>query len=49
MDLISGNFDDGYINIADPRIHAAETSQKYNLHLVEAMKANDCEDFIKAK
>ena len=46
MDLISCNSDDGYINLADPRILAAENSQKDNLHLGEAMKANDRDDFI---
>ena len=48
MNLISHNFDDGSINIADPRIIAVETSQKDNLHLDEATKADYCEDFIKA-
>ena len=32
MDLISCNSDDGSINLVDPRIIAAETSQKDNLH-----------------
>ena len=48
MDLVSCNYDDGYINLADPRIVAAETPQKDNLHLGEAMKSDDCEDFMKA-
>ena len=48
MDWISRNSDDGSIYPADPRILAAETSQKDNLHLVEAMKADDCDDFMKA-
>ena len=48
MDLISRNSDDGSINLADPRIIAAETSQKDNLHLGKAMKADDREDFMKA-
>ena len=46
MDLISCNFDDGYINFADQIILAAETSKKGHLHLVELMKADNCEDFI---
>ena len=33
MDLICCNSDDVSINISDPRILAAETSQKDNLHL----------------
>ena len=32
MYLKSHNFDDGSIELADPRIIAAETSQKDNLH-----------------
>ena len=48
MDPISRNSDDGYINLADPRIIAAENSQKYNLHLGEVMKAYDSEDFMTA-
>ena len=47
LDLISRNSDDRSINLADPRIIAAETFQKDNLHLGEAMKADDCEDFKK--
>ena len=47
MDLVSRNSDDGYINLADPRILAAENSQKDNLHLGESMKADDYEDFTK--
>ena len=39
MDLTSRNFDDISINLANPRIIAAETSQKENIHLGEAMKA----------
>ena len=46
MDLISRNSDDGSINLADPRILAAETSQKDNLQLGKAMKADDHEDFM---
>ena len=46
MDLISSNSDDGYINLADPKILAAETSQKDNVNLGEAMKADDREDFM---
>ena len=46
MDMISCNSDDGYINLADPIILEAETSQKDNLHLGEAMKADDCEYFM---
>ena len=48
MDLISLNCYDGSINLADPIIIAAETSHKDNLHLVKAMIADDCEDFMKA-
>ena len=48
MDLISGNSDDGSINFADRRILAAETSQKDNLHLGEAIKADVLEDIMKA-
>ena len=48
MDLISCKSDDGSIKLADPRIIAAETAQKDNLHLVKAMKADGCEDFVKA-
>ena len=48
MDLISCNSDDGSINLVDPIILAAETSQRYNLHLGEAMKANNREYFMKA-
>ena len=47
MDMISHNFYYGYINLADPRIIAAENSQKDNPHLGKAMKAEDCEDLIK--
>ena len=47
MDLISCNYDDVFINLAYPRILATETSQKDNLHLVEAIKADDREDFMK--
>ena len=48
MDLISRNSDDGYINLAEARILAAETSQKDNLYLGKAMKADDREVFMKA-
>ena len=48
IDLISRNSDDGSINLGDPRILAAETSQKDNTHFGKAMKADDCEDFMKA-
>ena len=48
MDLISSNSDDGYINLTYPRIFAAETSQKDNIHLGEAMKTDDREYFMKA-
>ena len=48
MDLISRNSFGGSINLADPRLIAAEISQKDILHLVEAMKADDCEDFMKS-
>ena len=47
IDLISHNYDDGSINLANPEILAAETSQKDNLHLGEAMKSDDPEDFMK--
>ena len=46
MDLISRNYDDGSINLVDPRIIATETSQKYNIHLGKSMKADDGEDFM---
>ena len=48
MDLISRNYDDGSINLADPIILSSETSQKDNTHLGKAMKADDSEDFMKA-
>ena len=48
MDLISHNFDDGSINLSDPIILAAKHSQKDNLHLGEAIKSNDRENFMKA-
>ena len=48
MYLISRNSDDGSINLVDPIIIASETSQKDNLHLCEAIKADDREDFMKA-
>ena len=48
MDLISRNIDDNSINLADPRLLAADISEKDNLHLGEAMKADDREDFLKA-
>ena len=48
MDLISRNFDYGYIKLADQRILAAETSQKDNLHLGEAMKSDEREDLMKS-
>ena len=48
MDLISHNSDDESINLTDPRIPAAETSQKDNLHLGEVMKADHCEYFMKS-
>ena len=46
MDLISCNYDDGYINIVDPRILTTETSHKDNLHLGKEMKADNGEDFM---
>ena len=46
MNVISCNSDDGFINLADPRILTAETSQKDNLYLVKAIRADDCEDFM---
>ena len=48
MDLISPNSVYGSINLADPRLFSAETSQKYNLYLGRAMKSDHCEDFMKA-
>ena len=48
IDLISRNSDDISINLSDPNILSGETYQKDNLHLDEAMKANDCEDFMKS-
>ena len=48
MDLISHNFDDESINLADPIIIAAENSQKCNPHLGRSVKAECCEDFMKA-
>ena len=48
MDLISRNYDDRSIKLAYPIIIAAETFQKDNLHLGKAMKAEDCEDYMKA-
>ena len=45
---ISRNSDYRCINLAEPRIFAAETSQEYNLHLGKAIKADYHEDFIKA-
>ena len=49
MDLISPNSDEVSIHLSNPIILAAETSQKDNLHLGETMKADNCEDFMKAK
>ena len=48
MDLISWDYNDGYINFADPRILAAKTSQKDDLHFRKAMKSDDRKDFMKA-
>ena len=48
MDLISCNLDDLSINLADPGILAAETSQKDDLHLGKAMKTDDCENLLKS-
>ena len=48
MDLISHNYYDGSINLVYPRIIAAETYQKNHLHLGEGIKADNCEDFMKA-
>ena len=47
MNLISRNYDDRFINLTYPIIHAAETSQKDNLHLDKAMIADNCENFKK--
>ena len=46
MDLISCNSDHVSINLADPRILATENSQKYNIHLGEAIKADDRKDLM---
>ena len=48
MDLISRKCDDESINIADPIILIAETSQKDNHNLRKAMKTDQSEDFMKA-
>ena len=48
MDLISRNSDYVSINLVDPRIIAPETSQKYHLHLGEAIKYYYREYFMKA-
>ena len=47
MSQISRNSDDGFINLADPIIIAAKTSQKDNPNLEEAMKADDRDYFMK--
>ena len=46
MDLISRNYGDGSIKLADPRILAAGTSQKDNLHLGRTIKDNYREYFV---
>ena len=48
MDLISHNSDGESFNLAYPKIIAAETSQKNNLHLGKATKADDIDNFMKA-
>ena len=48
MDLISRNYDKGFINLVDPIILETETSHKDNINLGEAMKVDDCDDFMKA-
>ena len=48
MDLISHNFDEIPIKLADPIILAAETSQKDNVNFGKAVKYDDREDFMKA-
>ena len=48
MDLIICNSADRSTNLSDPIILAAETFWKNNLHLGEAMKADDRENFMKA-
>ena len=48
MDLISRNYDYGYIKLEYPRILAEENPQKDNLHLGKAMKAEDRKDLLKA-
>ena len=40
-DLISRTCDDGSINLVEPRILTADTSQKDNPHSSKAMKAED--------
>ena len=47
MGLISRNLDDVSINLLDPRILAAKTSQKDNLRLGETMKYYDRENLLK--
>ena len=48
MDPMSRSFDYGSINLVYPRIIATETFQQDNLHLVESMKVDDSEYFMKA-
>ena len=47
MYMTSHNFDDWSINLEDPIIIAAETSQKDNIHFGEAIKSDDSEYFMK--
>ena len=48
MDMISHNFGEGSINLVEPIILAAETSQEDNLHQGKAMKDDYHKDFTKA-
>ena len=47
MDQINWNFDDRFIKLEDPIYLSDKTFQKYHLHLGEAMKSDDWEDFMK--
>ena len=48
MDMTSRNYDEIFINFSYRRILVAENSQKDNLHLGEARKADNREEFMKA-
>ena len=45
--MISHNYDDGSINLANPIIPAENVSQKGNHHSGKAMRADDYEDIMK--